>query len=156
MMKHPDQYAGIFCFLLGGAITISSFYYGVGSLSEPGPGFITFLAGAALTGLSLILVIVSGKSKERFQGLRQLWEGRQTKKVFFILALLVAYMFLLAPMGFLLATFFLLLFLFRVQGSYALRKVAFFAAMATIVSFIIFDQLLGVQLPRGFLGYFFF
>ena len=109
MMKHPDQYAGIFCFLLGGAITISSFSYGVGSLSEPGPGFITFLAGAVLTVLSLILFIASGKSKERFHGLSHLWEGRQTKKVFMILALLAAYMFLLTPIGFLLATFFLLL-----------------------------------------------
>jgi putative tricarboxylic transport membrane protein len=155
-LKHLDQYAGIFCFLLGGAITGSSFSYGVGSLSEPGPGFITFLAGAVLTVLSLILFIAPGKSKERFHGLRQLWEGRQTKKVFMILALLVAYMFLLTPIGFLFATFFLLLFLFRVQGSYTLRKVTLFAALATIVSFIIFDQLLGVQLPRGFLGYFLF
>jgi putative tricarboxylic transport membrane protein len=155
-MKHLDQYAGIFWFLFGGAITLSSFYYGVGSPSEPGPGFITFLAGGILTALSLILFIVSGKTKERFQGLRHLWEGRQTWKAFYILGLLVVYMLLISPIGFLISTFLLLLLLFRVQGTYSLKTVILLSGVATVLSFVVFDRWLGVQLPRGFLGYFLF
>ncbi len=155
-MKNPDQYAGIFWFLLGGAVTISSFYYGVGSFSTPGPGFITFFAGAILTLLSLILLISSVRSKEGRQSLGLLWEGRQTGKAFYILGLLVAYMFLVTPLGFPIGTFFLLLLLFRVQGTYSLKKVILLSTVSTIVSFIIFDQWLGVQLPRGFMGYLLF
>jgi hypothetical protein len=154
-MRHPDQYASIFWFLLGGAVTISSFYYGVGSFSTPGPGFITFFAGAILTLLSLILLI-SSVNKEGRQSLGMLWEGRQAGKAFYILGLLVAYMFLVTPLGFLIGTFFLLLFLFRVQGTYSLKKVILLSTVSTIVSFIIFDQWLGVQLPRGFMGYLLF
>jgi putative tricarboxylic transport membrane protein len=155
-VRHTDQYAAIFWFLFGAGITASSFYYGVGSPAEPGPGFITFLAGVGLTLLSLILLILSGRVKERLPGLRQLWEGRRTQKVLYILGLLVVYMLLVTPVGFLIVTFVLLLFLFRVQGNYSLRMVAFLSAMVTVISFIVFDQWLGVQLPRGFLGYFLF
>ncbi len=155
-MKNPDQYSGIFWVLLGGVITISSFYYGVGSFSTPGPGFITFLAGAILTLLSLVLFISSTKSKRSGQSLRSLWEGRQTGKAFYILGLLVAYMFLMTPLGFLLSTFLLLIFLFRVQATYSVMKVIFLSAGSTIVSMIIFDLWLGVQLPRGFMGYILF
>ena len=152
-MKNPDQYSGIFWVLLGGTVTISSFFYGVGSFSTPGPGFITFLAGAVLTLLSLVLFISSSGSKGSSQSLRSLWEGRQAGKAFYILALLVAYMFLMPPLGFLLSTFLLLILLFRVQARYSLRKVIFLSAAATIASIIVFDVWLGVQLPRGFIGY---
>jgi len=152
-MKNPDQYSGIFWILLGGAVTVSSFFYGVGSFSIPGPGFITFLAGAALTLLSLLLFISSTRSKKGRESLRSLWEDRHTGKAFYILGLLVAYMFLVTPLGFLLSTFFLLLLLFRVQAQYPLRKVIFLSAACTLVSLVIFDVWLGVQLPRGLLGY---
>jgi hypothetical protein len=155
-MRNPDQYAGIFWILLGGAIAVSSFYYGVGSFSTPGPGFITFLAGAILTFLSLILFISPSKIKGDSQSVRSLWEGRQTGKALYILGLLVAYMFLMTPLGFLLSTFFLLIFLFRVQAAYSLQKRILLSAVATIISIIVFDVWLGVQLPRGFMGYILF
>ena len=155
-MKNLDQYSGIFWILLGGAITVSSFVYGVGSFSAPGPGFITFLAGAALTLLSFLLFIFSRHSKKGGESLRSLWEGRQTGKAFYILGLLVAYMFLVTPVGFLLSTFFLLILLFRVQAKYSLGRIIVLSAACTIVSLVVFDVWLGVQLPRGFLGYILF
>ena len=151
-MKNPDQYSGIFWIVLGGAITGSSFFYGVGSFSAPGPGFITLLAGAVLTLLSVILFISSTRGKGVGESLHSLWEGRQTGKALYILGLLVAYMFLVTPLGFLLSTFLLLIFLFRVQAAYSLRKVIFLSATATVASLVVFDVWLGVQLPRGLIG----
>jgi len=154
-MRHPDQYAGLFCFILGGAITLSSFYYEVGSLAEPGPGFITFLAGSFLTILSVMLLLSSWRNKEVLH-LRQIWEGQQTGKAFYVLLLLAVYMLVVTPLGFLISTFFLLVLLFRVQGTYSLKTLMVLSALTTSFSFIIFDQWLGVQLPRGFMGYFLF
>jgi len=155
-MKHPDQYAGIFWILLGVGITGSSFFYGVGSFSAPGPGFITFGAGAILTGLSILLWVSKRKNKGGAQSLRSLWEGRQTGKAVYIVGLLVAYMFVLSPLGFLISTFLLLILLFRVQASYSLKNVILLAAASTIASLVVFDVWLGVQLPRGFMGYILF
>jgi hypothetical protein len=155
-MKNPDQYSGIFWILLGGVITGSSFFYGVGSFSTPGPGFITFGAGAILTALSLVLFVSATRKKGGGQSLRSLWEGRQTGKAFYILGLLAAYMLLVTPLGFLISTFFLLILLFRVQASYSLKTVIFLSAASTIASMVVFDVWLGVQLPRGFMGYILF
>ena len=155
-MKNPDQYSGIFWILLGGVITVSSFFYGVGSFSTPGPGFITFGAGAILTALSLVLFISSARSKGGGQSLRSLWEGRQTGKAFYIVGLMAVYMLLVTPVGFLLSTFFLLILLFRVQASYPLKTVIFLSAASTIACLVVFDVWLGVQLPRGFMGYILF
>jgi hypothetical protein len=152
-MKHLDQYAAIFWILLGGVITVSSFSYGVGSFSSPGPGFITFGAGAILTALSLLLWASGRKSKGSAQSLRSLWEGRETGKAAYIVGLLVAYMLLLGSLGFLISTFILLVLLFRIQASYSLRTVIFLSAASTLASMVVFDVWLGVQLPRGFMGY---
>jgi putative tricarboxylic transport membrane protein len=151
-----DQFAAVFWFVVGVAVTVSSFFYSVGSPSEPGPGFITFLAGGALTVLSLVLFIAAARTRTPFQGLRQLWTGLETQKVAYILGLLVVYTFLIGPIGFLITTFLLLLLLFRIQRTYSLKGVLFLSATTTILAFIIFDQGLGVQLPRGFMGYFLF
>ena len=152
-MKHPDQYASIFCFFIGGTITASSFFYGVGSLAEPGPGFITFLSGLFLTLLSIALYVASGKSPEGRIPIRQIWAGKQTGKAFFVMGLLVLYLFLLVPLGFLITTCALLFFLFRVQSQYSVATLLLLSVLTTGISFLIFDQWLWVQLPRGFLGY---
>ena len=154
-MKHLDQYAGIFWILFGGAITVSSFFYGVGSFSTPGPGFITFGAGAILTALSLILFISPARSKGTTQSLRSLWEGHQTWKALYILGLLVAYMLLLTPLGFLISTFLLLMLLFRVQASYSLKTVILLSAAATLSSWS-FLMLAGSTAPPGIFGLFSF
>ncbi|MBM4331749.1 MAG: tripartite tricarboxylate transporter TctB family protein [Deltaproteobacteria bacterium] len=155
-MKHQDQYASIFWFILGGIITFSSFYYGVGSFSKPGPGFITFLAGAGLTILSVILFVLSRSKKEDRLSLKQLWVGGQTGKAFYVMGLLIVYMLFVVPSGFLISTFILLSLLFRVQGNYSVKNTILLASLSTAVSFIIFDIWLGVRLPRGFIGYFIF
>lgn len=155
-MGNQDQYASLFWLIIGAVFTVSSFLYGVGSLSEPGPGFITFGAGAALTALSIVLFIISRSRGEGRQSLKQLWSGRQTSKVFYVMGLLIFYMLLVTPLGFLFSTFILLFLLFRVQGSYSMPKTILLACLSTAISFLVFDIWLGVQLPRGFMGYFLF
>ena len=59
-------------------------------------------------------------------------------------------------LGFLICTFALLALLFRVQVTHSRKKIFLLSAMTTIAAFIIFDKWLGVQLPRGLLGYRFF
>jgi putative tricarboxylic transport membrane protein len=155
-MKHPDQYASLFCLILGGGTTASSFYYGVGSLSDPGPAFITFLAGTSLMILSTTLFITSGTNREGGGGLRLLWQGRRVKKILYVMGLLAVYTFIINLLGFLICTFALLALLLRVQVTYSKKKIFLLSAVTTIAAFIIFDKWLGVQLPRGLLGYRFF
>ncbi len=89
-MRKPDQSSSLFWLAIGIGIALFSLKYGIGTLHEPGPGFITFFAGAILTLLSLSLFFSSLRDQEDERGLQSLWAGLETGKVFYVIVLLVA------------------------------------------------------------------
>jgi putative tricarboxylic transport membrane protein len=152
-MRNTDQSSGLFWLVVGIGIAISSLKYGFGTLDEPGPGFITFFAGAILIILSLSLFFSSFRDQKARTRLQTLWAGLDPGKVLYVIVLLVAYTFLLKPIGFLISTFFLLSLLFRIKGTYRLKTVFLMSLLVTVGSYIIFEIWLKAQLPKGVLGF---
>jgi len=152
-MRDPDQSSSLFWLVIGIGIVLCSLKYGFGNLQEPGPGFITFFAGAILIILSLSLFFSSFRDQKTQASLQSLWAGLETGKVLYVIVLLVAYTFLLKPVGFLISTFFLLFLLFRVKGSYHLKTIFLMSFLVTVGSYIIFEIWLKAQLPKGVLGF---
>jgi len=150
-MRNTDQSSSLFWIAVGIGIAIRSIKYGLGTFHEPGPGFITFFAGAILTFLSLALFFSSFSDQEKRGGLRSLWAGREVGKVLYVILLLVAYALLLKSIGFLISTFVLLSLLFRVKGNYRVRTILFMSLLVTAVSYVIFEIWLKAQLPKGIL-----
>ena len=150
-MRNTDQSSSLFWLVLGIGIALCSLRYGVGTFHEPGPGFITFFAGAILTILSLALFFSSLRDQEDRSSFLSLWAGLETGKVLYVIGLLIAYTFLLKPVGFLISTFFLLFLLFRVKGSYRLKTIFLMSFLVTVGSYIIFELWLKAQLPKGIL-----
>ncbi len=150
-MKHIDQYSSLFWFMVGIAITVSSLKYGIGALSQPGLGFITFFPGVILSLLSVVLFLFSMRDHENRGGLRELWAGLEVQKVAYATILLVIYIIALEPVGFLISTFFLLCFLFRLKASYRLRTILMMSILVTVGSYVVFVLLLQAQLPKGIL-----
>ena len=128
-----------------------SLKYGVGTFHEPGPGFITFFAGVILIVLSLALFFSNFRHQADRSSLRSLWAGLETGKIFYVLLLLVAYVFFLKPVGFLITTFLLLFLLFRVKGSYRVKTVLLISLLVTAGSYLVFEIWLKAQLPKGIL-----
>jgi len=150
-MRNPDQSSSLFWFVIGIGISLRSLKYGFGSLHQPGPGFITSLAGAILTLLSLALFISSSSDREDRGGLRGLWAGLDIGKVLHVIILLVIYILVLRPVGFLISTFILLFLLFRIKGTYRLRTILFLSFLVTACSYVVFELWLKAQLPKGIL-----
>ena len=150
-MRNTDQSSGLFWLVVGIGIAISSLKYGFGTLNEPGPGFITFFAGAILIILSFALFLSSFKNREDRSNLQSLWAGLDPGKVLYVIVLLVTYTLLLKPIGFLISTFFLLSLLFRIKGTYRLKTVFLMSFLVTMGSYIIFEIWLKAQLPKGIL-----
>ncbi len=151
-MSNPDRFSSIVCFVGGAMTALWSLKYGIGSFSEPGVGFITFFAGAILALLALLLFFSTFREKGKTAGLRELWAGLDVKKVIYVLVLLVVYTTLLRSGGFPLCTFLLLFFLFRVKGAYGIWTTLLVSLFVTAVSYLVFQEWLQVQLPRGILG----
>jgi len=152
-MRNTDQSSSLFWLVIGVGIALCSLKYGVGTLHEPGPGFITFFAGAILIVLSLFLFFFSFRDQKTLASLRSLWAGLEPGKVLYVMVLLITYNFLLKPVGFLFSTFLLLLLLFRIKGSYSLKTILLMSILVTVGSYIIFEIWLKAQLPKGILGF---
>jgi len=152
-MKNTDQSSSLFWIFIAVGIILLSLKYGVGNLSQPGPGFITFFAGAILFVLSLALFFFNFGDRADRNRLHDLWAGLETGKVLYVIILLVAYTFLLKPVGFLISTFLLLALLFRVKGSYRFTMIFVMSLLVTAGSYLVFEIWLKAQLPKGVLGF---
>lgn len=150
-MKSSDQTSSLFWLVVGIAIAVSSLKYGFGDFISPGAGFITFFAGAILSLLAIVLLISSVRSREPRKGLRVLWEGREVGKVLYVIILLTVYTLTMKFLGFLIATFILLIFLFRIKAAYSLLKIIIMSLLITTGAYLVFQVWLQVQLPQGIL-----
>ena len=150
-MRNTDQSSSLFWLVIGIGTALSSLKYGIGTFHQPGPGFITFFAGAILIILSLSLFFSSFRDQKARPRLQTLWAGLDPGKVLYVIVLLVAYTFLLKSIGFLIGTFFLLFLLFRVKGTYRLRTIFLMSSLVTAGAYIIFEIWLKAQLPKGIL-----
>jgi putative tricarboxylic transport membrane protein len=150
-MKRTYIIANLIWLILSVAICVESWRLSIGGFHQPGPGFLIFFAGALLGILSLISLIQCLKEREP-EG-PKIWAQVNFLKFGLLVGVLFLYTILLPKLGFLLGTFLLLLFLFRVVEPYRWRKV-FFASLLTIgVIYGFFVIILESRLPKGLLGF---
>lgn len=136
--------SGLFFFGLSLFVLWESLRLELGTLKEPGSGFLSFCAGMILTALSLVLI---------YRG----WGHRESRNHFphrVILALvsLFVYSLVLDILGFILATFFLVGILFRLGEPRPWWALLGMSALVTFLAYLVFGILLHVYFPRSFLG----
>ena len=152
-MKKHDRFGGLFWSILGTIICILSVKLRIGTLYKPGPGFTPFLSGAVLvvSGLILMLSTLSKQYMEEEMGIF-LMKGGKKDSLFTLLALFV-YIILLEPIGFLITTFFVLLFLFKLTDTKRWLAPLVLSASSVILSYLVFSVWLKLQFPKGLLGF---
>lgn len=119
----------------------------IGDLGTPGPGFLPLLLGVFMVGTSGGLVVgelrrPSARSAEASA------PGAARRVTLFVVAL-IAYCVLLPVVGFLPLTFLLQVGLLRLLGVSRAGTVLLIAALATGVSYFLFERWLGVPFPQG-------
>jgi putative tricarboxylic transport membrane protein len=150
-MGKPDQVSSFFWFLLGLVVIYLSHRLGLGSLTNPGPGFLPFWCGVILSGLSLLVFFQEKFKGQARKSLREIWQGvRWAKGLGVVLALLI-YTLTFTHLGFILSTTLLLVFLFRAIEPEKWIFAVGGAFLTSLITFLIFCRWLDVQLPWGFL-----
>jgi len=116
-----------------------------GTVHSPGPGFFPWWTSAAMVLLALILLVqaLTLRSSAAQEG-----SGR-IAKVAALLGVLVAYTFLLEPLGYPLFTFSLVLFILRATDPQRWSIALGMAVITAVGSYIVFAIWLSVPLPRG-------
>lgn len=150
-MKKNDRLSSLFWMGLALFICWGSVRLSLGDFRQPGPGLFSFLAGAVLGLLSLILFWHAHKKgpEER----KALWPNlHATGRMVWMVVALIVYTLGMNYVGFLFSTLLFLGFLLRGIGRQKWPAVIAVTILVSLASYFIFQSWLDVQLPRGFLG----
>jgi putative tricarboxylic transport membrane protein len=146
MRKRADALAGIFFALVGIVVMTQAIGLGIGTATDPKPGFFPLLGGLGLTVISTILLVRSlGEHSIELKEFGDLW-----RPLFLVLGLGI-YILTLDMLGYIIATVILsaiVLHLMDTKPWWALFGISLGLALS---SYFLFDRLLGVILPKGIL-----
>jgi hypothetical protein len=140
--------SGLF-FLLGLLICLYSLTYDLGSPVAPGSGLMPFLCGAAMCFLAVAGFTFTTLKKQRGERAIPLFKGQAWRRSALTLGALLAFQFLMKPLGFALATVLFVAFLLRAIVPQRWPVVILMALLTAAVSFLLFEVWLQAQLPRG-------
>ncbi len=152
-MNRYDRTSSLVWLTFSSLICIESFRLPLGSVREPGPGFLPLLVGIILAGLSVICFLQARPDSSASP--KGAWySAERWKNLIWVLLSLFAYAMLLDILGFLISTFLFLVFLFRF-GMEPLRWAWAVAgsAIASLSCYAVFELWLRTQLPGGILGF---
>jgi putative tricarboxylic transport membrane protein len=150
-MKTLDSASSFFWLLVSLVTLRESYRLGIGSVHNPGTGFLSFWAAAILGILSLVLLLMALLKKEASTR-TPLFAGTAWKRVLFVLAVLTIYAVLMPVLGYLISTFMLMLLLFWVLEKKRFGVVFLSAFLTTFVTYLVFSKWLNCQFPEGLFG----
>jgi len=144
-----DTASGLFWLVWALLVCYGASQLGLGSVTDPGSGFIFFWSGLIL--MFLALVLIAGSVRQTNAAGRPII-ATHWQKVLLVLISLVVYALLLERIGFVFSTVFLLSFLLRVSGTPWSHTVAV-AVAAAVATFSLFELWLKIRLPKGIFGF---
>jgi hypothetical protein len=151
-MKVYDQTSSLFWLLVSISVFVESIRLGIGTLQNPGRGFLTFGASGILGILSLILFLRASLRKEEIKA-AHFFAGPLWKRVLLVLIVLVVYSRFMPVLGYLISTFLLMIVLFWILERGKLVFVFVSSILATIVTYFVFSKWLNCQFPDGLFGF---
>jgi putative tricarboxylic transport membrane protein len=152
-VKGRDIISSLFWLVIGIGVCCGAYELELGTLRDPGSGFMFFWAGIIMIGLSLSVLIRALKEKAVPGELKKVfWTEIQWRKIVIILAALFLYAYVFTALGFILSTIVLLIFLFKAVEPQSWTKAILGAIISTLSAYGLFHLWLGSQLPRGLLG----
>lgn len=152
-MINSDQVSGFFWLAISIFVCIEASRLGIGDFHSQGPGFLPFLSGVMLSALSIILLVTSTLKKMEKRGIKNLWKGMSWGKVVLVLSLLLIYALLLPILGYLIATFGLIILLFGIVGKTKVWIKVVAGIITVLATYMVFCVWLEVQLPKGILSF---
>jgi putative tricarboxylic transport membrane protein len=146
-MVSRDVVVAALALALGAVAIFESAKLPLGTVRNPGQGFFPWWTSAVIVLLALFLLTQALTSHRT---INPQTPGR-IAKVTALLLVLAAYTFLLDLLGYLICTFFLVLFMLRATDPHRWQVALSMALLTAVGSYVVFAVWLSVPLPRGLL-----
>jgi putative tricarboxylic transport membrane protein len=152
-MGKSDRISGVFWLCFSILIIILSYRLGLGTLHQPGPGFLFFWVNIILAIMSLVVLIRAWGGKKEEGPQPPLFRGQRISKIVFVMLSLFIYVILMETVGFIVMTLLLFVFLLGVIEKKKYYFTVFVSVLVTAISYLIFETWLQCLLPRGVLDF---
>ena len=149
-IKKYDIGIRVFWIALGCFVSIYSYSLGLGKFVDPGPGLLPFLLGFILLLLSSIRLVVVVRSEEPADTQEQGQTKTEYWRLLMILIALLIWALVIESLGFLVATFILMMLLYRAAGFTKWYMAIFWGFVTVLATYFVFTYL-GVRFPPGVL-----
>jgi putative tricarboxylic transport membrane protein len=149
---NTDRAGSLFWLLFGIIVAVASYHLGLGSVREPGTGFLTFGAGLLL-GILALCSFFQEAQKGRAPTWQALFKGTFWYRVVLAFAALLVYAKALPVGGYNICTFLLMFFLFSIVERQKVWKVAIYSLLTTVLTYYVFSKTLNLQFPVGPFGF---
>lgn len=139
--------------VVGAVIVGWSATFPFGSLKAPGPGLLPFACGVTLVVLGAVLLVQARRVVTAPPAVSLFTDRAALGRMVATLAAMVVAAVLIERVGFTTTVFALTLFLLRAVARLPWRASIGYAVVAAAACLIVFQRLLGVELPRGWMGF---
>jgi hypothetical protein len=134
----------------GWVVIIFSVRLGFGSFEEPGAGLVPFLAGASIAITALLVILFGTKTRQED---RESFINRHEFKTYSLMLLVfICWITLMPYLGYLLVTLISTFAFSKIMGLKGWRKAFVLSTGTTLLTYLLFDRFLYLDLPRGILG----
>jgi putative tricarboxylic transport membrane protein len=152
-MDKADRASGLFWLIFSVFVSYESYRLGLGTLHQPGPGFLFFWTGIVTAILSLIVVLMSLKKPSPEEAQEPIFGKGRVAKIVLVLLSLFLYALLMERLGFLVVTLLFFLFLLGVIERKRWSFAVLVSLIVTAASYLVFETALQSQLPKGLLEF---
>jgi len=146
-IDNTELWSGLVGLALSIFVVWSGYALKLGTINDPGSGYVLFYAGLLMILFSLI--ILYGAVKEGGPTFLSLWRDVLWTKPLLVIALLVAFALVFEKLGFLASTILLLIALLRVIDPVVWTRAIPIAILVPFICWYVLQKLLLIQLPSG-------
>jgi len=149
-LNNSELWGGLIGLGLGIFVVQSGLKLKLGTIHEPGPGFVLFYAGILICAFAATIMIAALTEGGPTFGSR--WKDARWAKPVIVIACLTAFAFALDSLGFLLAAIPLTLLLMRLIDPVRWSLAVPISILVPAGMWWLLKQALGIQLPSGTIG----
>jgi putative tricarboxylic transport membrane protein len=148
-----DRASGLFWLIFSAFVSYYSYKLGLGTLHQPGPGFLFFWIAIVIAILSLIVMVRSLKKRPPEEAQQPTFGKKNVTKIVLVLISLLFYALFMEWLGFLIVTLLFFIFLLGVIEKKRWLFAILVSLIVTAISYLVFETALQSQLPKGLLDF---
>ena len=146
-LNNSELWGGLIGLALGGFVIWSGLKLRLGTINDPGSGYVLFYTGILMCLFAVSIIIAALTEGGPTFGSR--WQNTRWTKPVIVIACLTAFSFALNPLGFLLSSTSLMLLLLRLIDPVRWQLAIPIAVLVPLGTWWILKRLLLIQLPSG-------